>query len=575
MAGAVALPLLWPTESLPISSFFNELISFMLWSLFVCALLMRNIFAKHSLARKDSSAPHYIFLSLATFSLFRALSGNPAIWAIEIKFCFVTLLCCAVIATAQRAGSNRFVLHCAGHLAIGAALAAAIGAVLGFIQLFDAPLFDLFVPQLEYSHRIVGNIRQANHFAFIAIAGMYGLHYLYAHKRLSLALFVTLSALSSSALVLSQSRTGYILFVIWAVWLFITQPRKTSAYAVGCTFIWMAFAHYVSSEVRDILSMHSGGSNLTGTVLARLELWNNNIALLSDCKWGCGIARYSLNHFLLTPELSYTIVANNAHNLLFDLLISNGWMLTILIISLCIYLCWRYCSRRTFKRAAFPYLLSALLYCQLEHPYTFAYFLLPNAFLLGLLCRSNSSSVRKPIARANKWLLPQLASMVGIGSIILGAVALQDYWPLHTQYMQRHDGLASSASAPIHFQHPHLFYEHMSAFASTHKNTNPDLTRHDIACASYWLVGAAQLRRTIAWAINENEFDLAYGLLNKLRTLSSTNARYLEKSIATSDLATWQKFQLYLDQAAPTPDWHLVSIKLTALSLTCRTDDRQ
>jgi O-Antigen ligase len=573
MVGAIALPLLWPTESLPISSFFNELISFMLWSLFVCALLLRNIFAKHSLARKDSSAPHYIFLSLATFSLFRALSGNPAIWAIEIKFCIVTLLCCAVIVTAQRASSNRFALRCAGHLAMGAALAAAIGAVLGFIQLFDAPLFDLFVPQLEYSHRIVGNIRQANHFAFIAIAGMYGLHYLYAHKRLSLALFVTLSALSSSALVLSQSRTGYILFVLWAVWLFITQPRKTSAYAVGCTFIWMAFAHYVSSEVRNILSMHSGGSNLTGTVLARLELWNNNIALLSDCKWGCGIARYSLNHFLLTPELSYTVVANNAHNLFLDLLISNGWMLTFFIISFCIYLCWRHYSPRTFRRATFPYLLSALLYCQLEHPYTFTYFLLPNAFLLGLLCRSNSSLARTHVGIANKWLRPQLAGMVGAGSVILSLVSLNDYWPLHKQYMQRHDGLAPVASAPVRFQHPHLFYEHMSSYASTNKDTDSNLTRQHIACASYWLVGVAQLRRTMAWAINENEFDLAYGLLNKLRTLSSTHARYLEKSIATSDLDAWQKFQLYLGQASPTPDWHLVSIKLTALSLTCRKND--
>lgn len=563
---ATAVPLLISVDSLPLPSFFNEITAILFWIFCACLFYFYGLRNKSQI-KNNKSGIYLIFLWLALCASYRAFLGNPPVWAIEMKLAFVFFLCYTVSAQAQFLGTDK---HCIRKFVIplvwGIVIAAVLNAVIGFIQFFDTPFFDAVIAARPLGSRIAGNIRQANHFAFISIAGMYGLNYLYKRKKFTFAMFVALAVFLSSPIIFAQSRTGYILCSIWLGWLVYTQPKKVGLTILSITSSWMIFLYVIM----DLMLVKMPVDMVL--ISNRVELWTNNLALLGTCWLGCGVASYSINNFVQTPERIFTIVSNNAHNLLIDTLITQGWIVAVIVFLYILYLCFKYCTRRSIKRESFFYLLSLFLYCQVEHPYAFSYFLLPNAFLIGILCRHKNMISEKNILSNRLNLKFHFTGLIALGVFILTVAAIEVYMPINSRYMRKYDGFHHDVDAAIKFQHPNFFYEHLSVMEAAKYNAVNYLNSNAVSrlsCASFWLIGPSQLIRLISWAVEERKFELAFGLLYKLRQLSVFSAERIDFLTNDSKNKSWIDFGDFLRKTNSRPDWLVFSRELSVLNDKC------
>lgn len=563
---ATAVPLLISMDSLPIPSFFNEIIAIIFWIFCACLFYFYGLSTKSQI-KNNKSGIYLIFLLLALCASYRAFLGNPPIWAIEIKLVVVFLLCYTVSAQAQFLGTDKYCIRkFVIPLVWGIVIAAVLNAVIGFIQFFDTPFFDALIAARPLGSRIAGNIRQANHFAFISIAGMYGLSYLYKRKKFTFAMFVVLAVFLSSPIIFAQSRTGYILCFIWLSWLVFTQPKKVGLTILSITSSWMIFLYVIMDLMLVKVPVDMA------LISNRVELWTNNLALLNACWLGCGIASYSINHFMQTPERIFTIVSNNAHNLLIDILITQGWIVAAIVFFYVLYLCFKNFTRRSIKRESFFYFLSLFLYCQVEHPYAFSYFLLPNAFLMGIVCRHKSVISEKKVLSNRLNLKFHFTGLIAVGVFILTVAAIKVYVPIHNRYMQKYDGFHHEVDVVMKFQHPNFFYEHLSVMEVANYNNFNYLNSNavsSLSCASFWLIGPSQLIRLISWAVEERKFELAFGLLYKLRQLSAFSAERIDFLINNSQSISWINFGDFLRKTTTRLDWLVFSRELRVFNDKC------
>jgi len=257
-------------------------------------------------------------------------------------------------------------------------------------QYFNVALIDGFL--LNTSGRPFGNIGQSNNFSGVLIISFLCGWYLFEKAVVSRKLYYVWVFYISIGLVLAQSRTTVMVCLCLIVFYRLFY-RKIIFRSTFYDLVWVTFCYanlYVLLPlVKQVLG--GGGGSLRELVIydsGRLSIWYESIqAIINGPLLGYGWNQIGVAQVLVESNLSSAIHFRHAHNVLLDLLLYNGPVLGTILITALIVFAWRaftYC--RTLEGWVVLAIIGAVLtHAMVEFPLHYAYFILPVAFLMGLV----------------------------------------------------------------------------------------------------------------------------------------------------------------------------------------------
>ena len=307
--------------------------------------------------------------------------------------------------------------------------------------------------------RPYANFGQPNHMATFHCMGLVGLLCLYLQKKIHVGLFLLLSILLISTLVLSQSRTVWISY--FALILFSFIYIKSLGTKTLMSLIYFAVVYVVVSVGIQYLDHQVASTVLDRGVNSptRIEMWKHMLYAIEQSPWW-GYGWYQTQFAQLQGVFLYINEGylTSAHNIVLDLILWNGIPLGLAISLLFLVLLYQILKQRTNNESLFIFMLIIPILChaQLEYPLFYAYFLLAFAFILGALSSSFktclelniqavqliyllllvfSTYIYKDITEAH-YRLRAASSLAGSGAISQSSITLMTKLQTQTEFMQ-------------------------------------------------------------------------------------------------------------------------------------------
>lgn len=427
---ACAVPFLNPLHGLPIPTFYEEWLAFVLG---LAAVLAAVVGAG---AARMPRVALWLVAFVLLLALQWALARSAYRETIELGLLYVlwaALLAWLGAALRERCGAARTASVLASFILVGAALNAVLACVQaitggsGLGPLFAAPA----------GGRVFGAIGQANLAANYLALGLASLVYLLATGGLRVAVAAALGLLLAAALALTGSRTAW-LFVAWLVACGMIGRRTgggparvalRGALALGVALLVLQFALQAFGGVgaadasASALARMAGelaqGAQPVGGIGARLFLWGVALdAFTAAPLLGAGLGEFAWAYFNAhPPELHPALGAyqRQAHNLALQLLVETGLVGAALVVGGLAGWLLRAVRRQAAEWQPARWLALAgvgiaLAHSAVEFPLWHAQFLGVSALLLGL---GEPAVARLRSALAARWL-PGLAAIAGL-----------------------------------------------------------------------------------------------------------------------------------------------------------------
>ena len=249
-------------------------------------------------------------------------------------------------------------------------------------------------------NRPYGNFGQPNNMATFLIMGLLGCLYLYEKNKASVWLLLPSALTVLFAVVLSQSRTSWIVFPFLLIYWAIKQFNKPKRLGLFQGSLWCAgfflMAGLVLPFLTSLIETWSHTDIIQASSLAerassgylRFNIWKQMLLAVQQHPWlGYGWNQTSVAQmcaYALFPTTEWT---TSAHNVLLDLIIWNGIPLGTVMIAY--FACWLFWlnqqAKETISIIAIMMVCTVLIHAMLEFPQRYAYFLLTCGFLLGLI----------------------------------------------------------------------------------------------------------------------------------------------------------------------------------------------
>ncbi len=289
---------------------------------------------------------------------------------------------------------------------------------------------SLVLPYYEVSgRRLFGNMAQANHLSTYLSFALAAALFLKQAQRLSLFLWMLLSAVFIAGQALTVSRMAWLQFMVIVIGgvlmeciekqctqtqqktpidknlphhpkrflskVFLNHSMRSWLVPVLLIslFISVNWAVRVADGVFDLQLAEAATDRFqdAGQISPRLALWHYGWSMFKAHPWlGIGWGEFPSYQYALLDQLGAVEIANSAHNVFLDLLAKTGILGAGLVgISLACWL-WRTAlagyARKDATRLFCLVLLAVLaVHAMLEYPQQYLFFLLPAAFLLGVL----------------------------------------------------------------------------------------------------------------------------------------------------------------------------------------------
>lgn len=280
-------------------------------------------------------------------------------------------------------------------------------------------------------NRPYGNFGQPNNMATFLIMGLLGCLYLYEKNKASVWLLLPSALTILFAVVLSQSRTSWIVLPFLLIYWAVKQFNKPKRFGLFQGILWCAsfflMAVLVLPFITSLIETWSHTDITQASSLAerassgylRFNIWTQMLLAVQQHPWlGYGWNQTSvaqMSAYALFPTGEWT---TSAHNVLLDLIIWNGIPIATVMIAL--FVCWLFWlnqqAKETISIIAFMMVCTVLIHAMLEFPQRYAYFLLTCGFLLGLI------QAQSPILKG-VVLSKQLLRLVwGIGLVLVIAI---------------------------------------------------------------------------------------------------------------------------------------------------------
>ncbi|WOX06392.1 PglL family O-oligosaccharyltransferase [Microbulbifer pacificus] len=241
--------------------------------------------------------------------------------------------------------------------------------------------------------RVVANLSQPNNLSTFLSLSFVCSFYLWNRKLISVAGFTGVTVFLLMGIVLTQSRTAWVIYGLIAFWVLVRPICFTSRWRAVVFIIFIPVCYLLLFVLlREILALLLIGGEFRVMSLdsnARLDIWQQLfLALFEMPLWGYGWGQVGVAQTVVAGgETLHAPMTLHAHNLFLDLLLWNGWVIGTATIGLVIY--WG--ASRAYKvQDAESFLGMAAVGClfvhsMLEFPAEYAYLLLPVCVFAGLV----------------------------------------------------------------------------------------------------------------------------------------------------------------------------------------------
>jgi O-antigen ligase len=399
---AWTVPFLQPYHRFPLTAFYSEYLAFAL-GLAALAQLLRGESWRNAALPVVALAPIGLILVLAIqVALGRVPHAGQAL-AAGLYLGWAALLMLLGQVLRREIPLARIATILAWFLLAGGLLQVLVGMVQHY-HLTAPPLGALVagkrVPQ------IFGNLAQPNHYAACVSLSLASVAYLYASRRLHVAVAAGGAALFLTVLVLSGSRSVWLYLAAFLVLAFLLdrmqrsdESRRLALFAVG-----LVPGLYAAQVLATLPFMQPADGPLVTTadrlfevatgIEHRLPLWINAWRMFLEAPvLGAGFGQFAWEHFVhrAADGAIGTGLYNHAHNVVLQLLAELGAVGALIVVGAVVV--WIVDLRRT-KFAPEEWWVGALLsvigiHSMLEYPLWYAYFLGMAALLLGLGAERN------------------------------------------------------------------------------------------------------------------------------------------------------------------------------------------
>lgn len=265
---------------------------------------------------------------------------------------------------------------------------------------------SVFTAQAPVGGRALANLAQPNHLSTLVALSSIAVIRLFEKRRLPAVAAVALLALCGLGLVLTQSRTGWLLVSLFAVWHAGLRKRvqlRTRLRVVigGAVLFFVAVA--ALPKITDLLFLSGPASTERLQAGSRWLHWQTLCDAISRAPWtGYGWSQVGLAQqaAALDHPASHEWLTNS-HNLVLDLSIWNGIPIGLLLFGALMW--WLFVQIRACRTPDQWALLAGvgvlLTHAMLEYPLDYTYFLIVLGLMMGAVDALNK---QRPLARIPK-----------------------------------------------------------------------------------------------------------------------------------------------------------------------------
>lgn len=382
---AVALPLLLAWATVPDSVLYNQLAALAGWGVWL-AVGPRSEFAVTERAPLWAASA-----ALAALAAFAAVAHGVGQGGSALVLCAAVFV---LWAGASSGPAERKAFAWALWL-VGTA-----SVVVALLQYFAPDWADGTLVAVNTSPgRAVGNMRQPNHLATALLCAMVMTAWLWQAGQLGARVAVVSIVAMVLALAMSASRTGAISLVVLVGWAVFdrTLPRSVRWTLATAPLVY-ALCWAALAAATSLLAAHFYGAerlSANGDISSsRFAIWSNALALIAQHPWGgVGWGNFNLA-WTFTPFPDRPVAFfDHSHNALLQLAAETGLPATLGLFVLLGWALWRACGAWRgdahdpghLNRAAWALLSVMAVHSLLEYPLWYDYFLLPGAWVLGVL----------------------------------------------------------------------------------------------------------------------------------------------------------------------------------------------
>ena len=387
------LSILNPVHTRPWPGFFSELFAF------IGVILLLPILWQKKVVVPRISLPFLFiaFIPLVQYGFGQIFFYSNAILSFSYLFYFWLTLVIGFNLTINQNklnGGDSFNLY--NFLAYFFIFCGLVSSVMMYFQWLGLAQASSFI--MSYSgNRPYANMAQPNHLATFLYAGICSCWYLFEKYRINKIQLVISGGVLLFSVVLTQSRTAWLITVFISFFLFhyvrkksLRLSKKTILYSI----VYFIFVSLVLPYLNSFLS-HYFSINSTHTVydrattgFGRLNIWNQMYHAIVQSPWiGYGWNQTTAAQFNVVDAISGREWATSAHKLFLDILVWCGIPLGLLIILFFTYFYFNLFKGISNIEGAFVFLIisSFIIHALLEYPLYYAYFLLPFGLMCGTL----------------------------------------------------------------------------------------------------------------------------------------------------------------------------------------------
>ncbi|HTJ92393.1 MAG TPA: Wzy polymerase domain-containing protein [Pararobbsia sp.] len=457
---ALTIPYGVVSHTYPIPTFYAEYVSYALFLLMTIgvAWCASTSYQGRLLASPRSGAIMLLFGVWIALQTVVVPTTLPRMNALGLAFVLMALL-------VMHAGFWTSRMLMAPATVRAAAIALVLGALFAvFCQVVQTFGWEVHVRPFVVAYRVAverrpfGNMAQANHLATYIAFGTTAAVYLVTTRRLPWIVWIAVTLLFAIGQALTVSRTPWLqtgVIVLGALWLGLNHQPEANGDAiptrrplsterisrwraliapVGVLGIFIVANIFVRwANVAWHLNLATSAAERfheAGQISPRLALWTYGWSMFKESPlFGVGWGEFPIHQYGLTEALGKIELANNSHDIVIDLLAKTGLVGAVIVFGgLALWLI-RVLRARHHPGMIFGLTVLAVLgvHALVEYPQQYMFFLLPAAFLIGLLEPAAARFVPARVTRVGYGLLV----LVGLGALY---PVMADYWRAEVLY---------------------------------------------------------------------------------------------------------------------------------------------
>ncbi len=394
LASCLILAYLLPYHMHPYLSFYNE------WLAFFMVVIMLALLAKQNTSPVLLPWLAIIPLGLALVIIIQTGLGLLTVsWdaVLPIVYLLVTLVAIILGATisAQPQGAQGL---CAA-LAWAHLLAGLISVALATTQLVgkEALLLPFVMPMPhDIAIRPYANLGQPNHLALLFCLAIASVWWLFQSDKLRSGIAILLALLLLWGLVLTQSRIGWLIIPLFALFIGFWRNHMTFKpipVALLVVLVTGYFCGVLALPSLTGLGITTSAAEHIRSGFVRLVLLQQALEISLTNPWfGAGWYEFGSQQVKIAADFAPSLYSRHAHNIVLNFAAELGWPVTITIVATLGYWLYLCCLRPDqhkplSKEIGFATLFfsAVLVHSLVEYPLWYAYVLIPTAFLLGMV----------------------------------------------------------------------------------------------------------------------------------------------------------------------------------------------